>query len=203
MIEEKKKESSSKVIPIIIGLIIALSILYWIGYFDDSGENYNMIKTEIQNQPDMLLPLCLSFSVFIFVVIALIWIALKKKHIFNKILESLKIMWLEIWAPFAVFSIMFLGWLHANYPYESYFRENITSSYTGMVNSTMTIYNYGTKFPGWGWTIIWIGIFGLGIWNIIDVWREPKPSDGLDKPKGLNTTKNLGEQHEKEENKSS
>lgn len=137
----------------------------------------------------------------------------EKKHIFEKILESLKIMWLEIWAPFTVLSIMFLGWLHANYPYESYFRENVTASYNGMVNSTMTIYNYGARFPGWGWSLIWLGVFGFGIWNIIDVWiakkEELKEEKTLlqeilaynDKPKGLNTDKNLGKQHEAEETK--
>lgn len=199
MEEKKKIKSSHKRLYIILGIIAALLLIYFIGGFDNTIKDYSDMKTLFQSQPDMIVPICISFIIFIFTIVSMTFLAIKKKHMFIKILKSLKIMWLELSMPFTVLIIMFLGWLHANYPYESYFSENVTASFSILTNATMSIYNYGVKFPGWGWILIWGGLFGFGIWNIIDVWREPKSSNDLDKPKGLNTTKSLGEQHEEKE----
>ena len=98
----------------------------------------------------------------------------KRPDIGEKIEESAKILWSEIWIPAMVFIIMFLGWLHNKYQYTSYFQENMTQAMGSLGNATVSIYNAGANIPGWVWIIIWIGLFYFGIDSIIDVWKPKK-----------------------------
>jgi hypothetical protein len=176
---KKKKQKLSRTGAIIVACIILSGVGAYI-YFDK--EMLADLKLAIDTVG--ILPFIITILSFAIIASLCVYVITHKPKIWNKVIKTLAVIWREIWVPFTILIIMFLGYLHDKYPYESHFQENVTATFIILANSTTSIYNVGTKIPGIGWAAIWIGLFYFGIQSAIQVWKKKEP-------KGLNTNKDI------------
>ena len=185
----KKKRKNKTLDYIIAGAILAIIVfvVYW--EFEKLKASINFSKFAAMS-PWQILWAILGAVVLLIIFVGMYILMKKRPDMQKKVEDSVVILWRNLWVPGMVLVIMFLGWLHNKYQYESHFQENVTQSFCSLGNATMTIYNATNSLPGWVWILIWGSLFWSGIDSALDVWREKKKNEDEDEKKKKNKRKN-------------
>jgi len=180
--EEKEKKKKSKRAGIIAGIIIILILLASLYFrWSEFIEEFNSIKTELISAPWWTAPVMI---LGVIVILGGLGYVLTSKYR-ERIEATGRELLYKFWIPVAVFIIMFLGWLHSRYPYESHWTENVTQSFCTLGNVTNTLRNVGADFSGILWIILGLGFVYFTYGNITDIWKKDN-EDYMDAQQLLN-----------------